>query len=326
MAHLLIVIVNYKTASLTINCLRSLVSEVQSLPKVSVVVVDNASDDDSVEQIKIAIETENWGNWVSLLPSKHNGGYAFGNNLAIRQALQSNKPPDYFLLLNSDTEVRPEALDVLLAFMEQHPTVGIAGSSLETSDGNLWGKAFHFPTVLSELEASLRLGVVSKLLSNWVVCYSMPSEPCQTDWVCGASLFIRRQVFESAGLLDEGYFLYYEETDFCLQANRTGWSCWYVPQSRIMHIGGQSSKKANSSSSKRIPQYWFESRQRYFLKNHGVFYTALADATWILGFTLWQIRRMIQRKPYTEPPFFLRDFIRNSVFLKGYLLKPSLTK
>ena len=303
---------------LTINCLRSLVSEVQSLPGTRVAVIDNYSGDSSLEQIGTAIKTEGWGDWISLIPSGYNGGYAFGNNVAIRPALESPNPPPYFLLLNSDTEVRPVAIKELVDFMDKHPDIGIAGSSFEEADGKPWPTAFRFPTVLSELDSGLRLGVVTKLLSNWVVARTMTGEEAQVDWLPGASMLIRNEVFNSVGLMDEGYFLYCEETDFCLQARRAGWSCWYVPQSRVMHIAGQSTGVTDRKlPPKRLPQYWFDSRRRYFVKNHGSLYAALADAVWIFGFVIWRVRRVIQRKPDTDPPKFLNDFLRNSVFLKG---------
>ena len=314
----LVVIVNYRIPILTIDCLRSLVSEVQSLPGTHVAVVDNDSGDRSVEQIGTAIETEGWGDWVSLIPSGRNGGYAFGNNVAILPALESPNPPPYFLLLNPDTQVRPGAIKALVDFMEKHPDIGIAGSSFEEADGTPWPIAFRFPTVLSELDHGLRLGVVTKLLSNWIVARTMTDEEAQVDWLPGASMLIRRQVFESVGLMDEGYFLYYEETDFCLQARRAGWPCWYVPQSRVMHIAGQSTGVTDRKTSpKRLPQYLFDSRRRYFVKNHGLLYAALADAVLIFSFALWRMRRSIQRKPDTDPPKLLQDFLRNSVFLKG---------
>ena len=237
--------------------------------------------------------------------------------MAIRPALQSSNPPPYFLLLNPDTEVRPGALKALVDFMERHPDVGIAGSSLECANGKLWPIAFRFPTVLSELNSGLRLGIVSKLLSNWVVARTMNNEESQVDWLPGASMMIRRQVFESVGLMDEQYFLYYEETDYCLQAKRAGWSCWYVPQSRVMHITGQSTGvTAKNVAPKRLPKYWFDSRKRYFVKNHGLLYATIVDLVWILGFTLWKIRQVIQRKPDSDPPNYLWDFIQNSVLIE----------
>jgi len=294
------------------------VNEVRSLPGTRVVVTDNASGDGSVERIEAAIETEGWGDWASLMPLKYNGGYAFGNNAAIRPALESTNPPPYFLLLNPDTIVHPSALKVLVDFMDEHPTVGIAGSRLEDLDGTPQRSAFRFHTILSELDFGLRVGVVSKLLSQWVVAPPVSKETCKTDWVAGASMIVRREVFESVGLLDENYFMYFEEVDFCLRANRSGWPCWYVPQSRVVHLVGQSSGVTDTKRPpKRLPRYWFDSRRRYFLKNHGWLYAAIADAAWVSGFVLWRWRRAIQHKPDKDPPKLLSDFLLNSVFLKG---------
>lgn len=309
----LIAIVNYRTPELTINCLRSLVAEITSLPGTKVTVVDNASGDNSVEQIQRAIETENWGDWVEVMASEHNGGFAYGNNLAIRPVLASANPADYYLLLNPDTEILPGAIKTLVDFCEQNSHVGIAGSSYQSPDGTPWEITFRFPSLLSELDSGLRLGIVSKLLSKWVLAKESGNQAGEADWFCGASMLIRRQVFESAGLMDEKYFLYYEETDFCLQAKRAGWPCWYVPESVVMHIGGQSTGvDLPDEAPKRFPKYWFDSRRYYFTKNHGWFYAVLADLFWIIGFSLWKVRLFIQRKPNCDPPKYLQDFIRNS--------------
>jgi GT2 family glycosyltransferase len=321
---LLVVIVNYRTPNLTIDSLRSLVSEVQALPDTRVVVTDNKSGDGSVEQIGTAIETEGWSEWASLMPLERNGGFAYGNNAAIRPALQSTNPPPYVLLLNPDTIVRPGALKALVDFMNEHPDVGIAGSRLEDPDGTPQRSAFRFHTVLSELDFGLRLGVVSKLLSKWVVAPPVSDQTHQTDWVAGASMIIRREVFEAAGLMDEEYFMYYEEMDFCLQASKAGWSCWYVPQSRVVHLVGQSSGVTDTKRPpKRLPQYLFDSRRRYFIKNYGWLYAALADHAWASSFVLWRLRRVIQRKPDNDPPKFFGDFLRNSVLFRGGVLMPS---
>lgn len=316
--RLIVVIVNYRTPGLTIDCLHSLVSEVQAIPGTRVVVTDNASGDDSVEKIGSAIETEGWGDWVTFMPLERNGGFAYGNNAAIRPVMQSTNPPPYFLLLNPDTIVRPRGLQELVGFMDKHPEVGIAGSRLEDPDGTPQHSAFRFHSVFSELDYGLRLGVVSKLLAKWWVAPPVSDQNCQTDWVAGASMIVRREVFEAAGLMDEDYFMYYEEMDFCLQANKAGWSCWYVPESRVVHLVGQSSGVTDTKRApKRLPQYWFDSRRRYFLKNYGWLYTAVADASWASGFALWRLRRLVQNKPDSDPPQALSDFLRNSVFLKG---------
>lgn len=312
--RLLIVILNYRTSKLTIDCLYSLIDQVIALPNTQVVVTDNASGDDSVELIAHTIEKEGWSNWVELMPLKDNKGYAYGNNAGIRPFLASAEPPDYVLLLNPDTIVRENAIEILLNFMEENPQVGIAGSRLEHPDGAPQCSSFRFHSILSELDNGLRLGIVSTLLAKWVVAPPVPEIPCQTDWVPGASMIIRRAVLEQAGLIDENYFMYYEDADFCLQANRAGWICWYVPASRVVHLVGQSSGiNENQVRTKRRPKYWFEARRRYFVKNHGWLYAISVDIVWIISFILWQLRRVIQGKPNNYPPHFFSDFLSNSV-------------
>ncbi|TVQ46370.1 MAG: glycosyltransferase [Gloeocapsa sp. DLM2.Bin57] len=314
---LLVVIVNYRTADLTVDCLKSLEAEVQNLPGTEVVVVDNASGDNSVEQIQKAIDEQNWQPWVKLIASERNGGYAYGNNLAIRPALESTNPPQYVLLLNPDTIVRSEAIATLVQFMEKHSDIGIAGSRLEDPDGKPQRSAFRFHSILSEFEGGMRLGMVSQLLSKWKVAPEVSDVDCRTDWVAGASMIIRLEVFKDVGLLDEEYFMYYEEVDFCLQAKRKGWSCWYVPESRVVHFVGQSSGVTNTKiTPKRRPLYWFESRERYFIKNYGKFYTFLADLMWMIGFIVWKGRNSIEKKPNNDPPYLLTDFWQNSILVK----------
>lgn len=315
--QLAIIILNYRTPKLTVDCLHSLVEEVTSLPDIRVIVVDNASNDGSVEIIQTAVTTENW-NWVTVLPLDHNGGYAAGNNAAIRSLLASDQPPNYVLLLNPDTVVHPGAVSALVNFMDKHPQVGIAGSRLEDPDGTPQRSAFRFPSVLSELNDGLRLGVVTQLLSKWIVAPPVSEVACQTDWVAGASMIVRHQVFDTIGLMDEKYFLYYEEVDFCLAAHRAGWICWYVPESRVIHFVGQSSGITDTKQKpKRRPAYWFDSRRRFFVKNYGWAYAVLTELVWASSFAAWRLRRVIQRKPDDDPPNFLQDFLLNSVLMKG---------
>ncbi len=315
---LLVVVLNYRTAALTIDCLQSLVSEVTTVPNTRVVVTDNASGDGSAEKIATAVAANNWHAWAEVMPLERNGGFAYGNNAAIRPALASSTPPHYVLLLNPDTVVRPGALKALVDFMEANPAVGIAGSRLEDPDGTPQGSAFRFPSLASEFDLSLRIGVVSRLLSRWEFSPPICDSPHPTDWVAGASMIIRPAVFEAIGLIDEGYFMYFEEVDFCLRAQRAGFPCWYVPQSHVVHFVGQSSGVTDTKRpAKRLPPYWFDSRRRFFLKNYGWLYATLTDMVSIVGFALWRSRRRIQGKPDLDPPKALSDYILNSVFFRG---------
>ncbi|CAN5904414.1 glycosyltransferase family 2 protein [soil metagenome] len=316
MSQVLVVIVNYRTADLAIDCLRSLEAEVAENPGTRVVLVDNASGDGSTDRLSAAVAEQGWGPWASILSAAHNGGFAAGNNLAIRPALEGPSPPRFVLLLNPDTLVRPGALRALIDFMDSHPAIGLAGSRLEDPDGTPQRSAFRFPTVLGELEGGLRLGLVSRLLKRWVVAPPVPESKGPVDWVAGASLIVRREAFETIGLLDEGYFMYFEEVDFCLRARRAGWPCWYVPESRVVHLVGQSSGvTASQHARRRLPDYWFRSRRRFFLAHYGLARTALADLAWASGYALYRVRRVLQRKPDRDPEYLFWDFLRHNFFL-----------
>jgi GT2 family glycosyltransferase len=313
---LLIVIVNYRTTELTLDCLRSLQGEVGTVTGTDVVVIDNASGDDSVARLKAAVIANGWGNWAAIQPQEENGGFAAGNNAAIRPALEAANPPQYVLLLNPDTIVRPGAVRALVDFMEGRPDVGIAGSRLEEPDGTPQRSAFRFPSVLGELEGGLRFGPASRLLARWVSAPAVPEGPGPIDWVAGACMIIRSAVFDVVGLMDEGYFMYFEEVDFCHRARRAGWPCWYVPAAHVVHLVGQSSGVTNPSAAKRRrPSYWFRARRRYFLNNHGRVATVLADLAWSLGYFSYRLRRIMQRKPDTDPQWLLWDFIRFNFLL-----------
>lgn len=305
-----VAIVNYRSAELTLRALASLRSELAH-PNLSVraVVVENASGDEDFLTREVA---PRFGDFAELVVSKVNGGFGAGNNLAMRWAFERGLAPDYVLCLNPDTEVRPFGVLELVRFMEAHPKAGIAGSRFEHADGSEWPIAFRFPTVLSEVEGGCVLGVVSRLLADHSVAREMGAAPERVDWLPGASMMLRRQMLEDVGGFDESFFLYYEETDLCLRAQARGYETWHVPQSRVMHIRGQSTGvTVLDELPKRLPAYWFESRRRYYLKNHGLRYAALADAAALGAGCVGHLKRILKREPHT--PHLLRDLVKQSV-------------
>jgi N-acetylglucosaminyl-diphospho-decaprenol L-rhamnosyltransferase len=324
---LLVVIANYRVTDLTIDCLRSIAGEIETVPDTHVGVCENGTGDDSVERILRAIADNGWSSWCTLTAVEPNVGFTGGNNVIIRPALQSADPPQYVLLLNADTTVRPNTFKDLVYFMDRHPNVGIAGSRMENPDGTAQCSAFRFPSPLSELEGTIGLGLLSRLLERWVVAPPVSDEPCETDWLSGACIMVRREVFRDIGLLDEGYFTYFEDVDFCFNARKAGWPIWYVPSSRVVHLVGRSTG-ITVRNPKRLPSYSFEARRRYFLKNHGPRKAALADLALIVGLALWRVRVLLG-KPNDKAPYLLRDSIKHSVFLTGFKLKnvqnPALT-
>lgn len=307
-----VAIVTYKSADMTIDCLHSIEAE-RRTPGIFIraIVVDNASKD--APAIARAMETNGWSSWVTLLEAPSNGGFAYGNNRAIQRAYDDG-PPAYLHMLNPDTLVRQGAIGTLVHFLEAHPDVGIAGSGFENLDGSPWPIAFRFPSILSELENGLQFGLATRLLGRWVAATRMDSVPQPIDWVPGASMMIRRAVIDTIGGLDENYFLYFEETDFCLRAKKTGFSTWYVPGSRVMHIAGQSTKVTERNKApKRLPAYWFESRRRYFAVNYGLGYATAVDVIAMLAHGLGHLKRIVLRRTDRGVPQFLTDLIRHSV-------------
>ena len=307
-----VIIVSYRSAGLAIESLRSVQSE-RSTRRLGIraVVVDNASGD--FPQISRAVEENGWSSWVTVLLAPRNGGFAYGNNLGIRHALEGG-PVDYVYLLNPDTQVRPGAIGTLVGFLEDHPGVGIAGSSFENQDGSEWPIAFRFPSLVSEFSDALGLGPVMRLLDRWMVARTMTQTAQPVDWICGASMMIRSAVLEAIGGLDEGYFLYFEETDFCLRARRAGFATWYVPQSRVMHVGGQSTGVTERNAGpRRLPAYWFESRRRYFAKAFGTAHAMAIDLVVLAAYPLGCLKRLALRQRHKSTPHYYRDFLRTSV-------------
>jgi GT2 family glycosyltransferase len=314
MARACVIIVNYRTSRHVVRALESLQSELAGLPGTRVLVVDNCSGDDSVEFLWQAVAERGWSAWVRIIAHDRNGGFAAGNNVAMREDLRSEVPSDFYLLLNPDAYIRPGALRKMMEFMVRHPEVGVAGSGLEDPDGTPQAAAFRFYNLLSELNAGLRLGLVTRLLSRHVTALPPLETNQQVQWVSGASMMIRRAVLEDIGLMDESYFLYYEETDFQLRATRAGWSIWHVHDAAVVHLMGQATGVTGAAGrERRRPRYWYESRRRFFQQQHGRLYAYLVDLCWFAGFSLWRLRRLIQRKPDTDPPGLWLDFLRWSV-------------
>jgi GT2 family glycosyltransferase len=171
--------------------------------------------------------------------------------------------------------------------------------------------------VSAELIDGLGIGILEKAFHDHQLYYRLGDEPMQVDWVTGAAMMVRKAVFEDIGLLDEGYFLYFDEVDFCFRARRAGWLAYYVPDAVAVHLQAQATGFTNGVK-KRFPDYWFESRRRFYVKNRGKVRAFLADLAFLSGYATFRVRSVIQRKPNEEPPWFFFDFLRNSTLWKGF--------
>jgi GT2 family glycosyltransferase len=234
-----------------------------------VFVVDNGSTDGSGAAVRDRFPE------VGLIENPMNLGFARANNQAMSRATAK-----YLLLLNPDTQVKEEAIKRLISFMEAHSEVGIAGGQLLNSDGSKQNSIANFPSLATEL--------LNKNLLRWLFPNRFPgkernySEPIEVDSVIGAGMMVRRETTEQVGLLDEEYFLFLEETDWCYRIKKGGWKIYYVPQAEIYHFQGRSAEREK----KRARVEYYRSRYLFFKKNRGslqwsILLTGLIIRLWV---------------------------------------------
>ncbi len=251
-----IIIVNWNTRELLLQCLASIYAAQLTDPHLSfeVIVVDNASSDGSVQAVRKQFPQ------VHVIENAQNVGFARANNQAIAQS-----SGQFVLLLNSDTEVFPNALYRLTEFLDAHPGVGGAGPKILNPDRSLQASCFRFPTVAREFWRLLHLEqiwpVVDYRMERWEQV-----RPRSVDVLLGACLLLRRDALDEAGVLDEIFFMYSEEVDLCYRLHQKGWELSWIPEAEIVHYGGQSTAKI-------APEMFLElyrSKVRYFHKHYGM--------------------------------------------------------
>jgi N-acetylglucosaminyl-diphospho-decaprenol L-rhamnosyltransferase len=239
--------VNWNTRELLAQCLQSLLATGNTSAQpfedefpllafgpygAQVFVVDNASSDGSAQMVRDRFP------WVRLIANSENVGFARGNNQAIHQACGR-----YVLLLNSDTEVRPGALEALVEFMEANPRASAAGARLLNADGSLQPSAHPMLTPWREF---WRLMFLDWLVRKATYGPKMwrAAVPQRVEVIKGACLLLRRDALDQVGLLDESFFFYTEEVDLCYRLAQAGWQLWWVPAATVIHYGEASSKQA----------------------------------------------------------------------------------
>jgi hypothetical protein len=319
----LVVVLNYRTPQMTVRAAEAALADMPA--GAEIVIVDNASGDDSLSVIETAVREQGWDrdNRVRVIASPQNGGFGAGNNIGIRAGLSDGSTPDYLYIVNSDAFADPGCVGTLVAFLDAHPEAGIAGSHVRGEDGVDHTTAFRFPSIAGEFEGTARLGIVSRLLRGAIVAPPLPTRTAQVDWVAGASMLLRSDMLDEIGLFDEEYFLYFDETDLCLRAARAGWLCYYVPDSRVVHIGSVST---GMKQWQRMPSYWFDSRRRYFTRNHGRLYAAAALGAHIAGVWLYRLRCLAKGDTPRDPPRYLRDLIAHAVKRRRPAAPPPLAR
>ena len=289
------IILNYRTPMLTVDCLETVVEEQRDIENSVVVVVDNCSGDSSAEKINAAIQSRGWQASVRLMESSVNGGFAAGNNLGI-EAVEA----EFYLLLNSDTLVRPGAIAEMLGAFEGRPNVGLVGPRLEWPDGEPQPSCFRFRTPITELQFSAGTSILYRMFPTHVGTMPVSDGPIEPDWLSFACCMIRRSVIDQVGGLDEGYFMYFDDIDFCREARLAGWSVLYWPTAHVVHLRGQSGPvKEAGAQRRRRPTYYYCSRSRYFAKVYGRLGLWWVNICWSIGRSIAFVREVFgNKKPH----------------------------
>ncbi|MGQ9648008.1 MAG: glycosyltransferase family 2 protein [Thermodesulfobacteriota bacterium] len=249
--ELSIIIVNWNTKELLLRCLEALYQAAKRVES-EIFVVDNGSTDGSAEAVRQKFPG------VRLIENSVNLGFAKANNQAL-----SISGGRYLLLLNPDTQVKEEAIPEMLSFMEAHPDTGIVGAQLLNADGSKQNSIANFPSLATEL--------LNKSLLRWLLPEKFPGKetdfaaPVEVDSVIGACMMVRREAIEQVGFLDENYFLFLEETDWCYRMKKAGWAVYHIPGAEIIHHQGKSAEREKGKA--RVEYY--RSRYHYFKKNKG---------------------------------------------------------
>ena len=265
---LTIIIVNWNTAELLLQCLESIYqAEIKLIYEI--IVVDNGSTDNSISIISKKFPG------VRIISNNRNLGFAKANNQGI-----SEGKGRYFLLLNSDTLVLPGALDKLVHVADTRSDVGVVGPKLLNMDGTLQRSWANFPTFWSE--------IIGKNFGNPRSVAEFPFA-FEVDWLGGACILVRSETVMEVGMLDEDYFMYSEETDWCFRMNKNGWKVWYVSNAEIYHLGGGSANKASLTQLALL----YQSKIHFFHKNYGGYQATILRYGLALANTYGLVRRAI---------------------------------
>ena len=266
MNEIAVIIVNWNTRDLLAQCLRAVFASAPP-PAAEVWVVDNGSSDGSPEMIAAHFPT------VLLIQNAANTGYSRANNQVLRQIKAR-----YALLLNPDAILLPGTLNDLWTWMETHPTAGAVGPTLINPDSSFQAACNDFPRLLTQWLALA--GLAHRLLGPYFPSHGPAPvhQAVRTDWVGGACMLVRAETIQAVGLLDETFFIYAEEIDWCFRMWQAGWPVYCLPTVQCVHWRGQSSRQALMQTPARLAQASY----RFFRKHYGQPQTALLQAGMVI--------------------------------------------
>jgi GT2 family glycosyltransferase len=281
------IIVTYNTREMTLDCLRALLADTQSIPGHEIFVVDNASSDQTVDAIRNQFPN------VKIIANPKNLGFGAANNQALKQATG-----DFLLLLNSDAFPKPGAIPSLIKELQANPKAGVIGPRLLNPDGTMQLSCYKFPT---PARAWLENTYLSSAFPNTALgdYRRWPHDTARNvDWVIGACMLIRKEVYDQVGGFDERFFMYAEESDWQLRIKQAGWQIAFTPNAQVTHLAGASATgDSKPAPQARINPVFFNSLDYYQRKHHGILGLLSLRLAMILGcslrFCLWLAASLI---------------------------------
>ncbi len=297
-----IIIVNYNTCRLTTDCLRSVFAS-ETGYRYEVFVVDNHSTDDSVETIRREFPE------VKMIANETNTGFSYANNQAIK--VSSGR---YVLLLNSDTIIQKDTLDIMLSFMDRRPDVGASGCKVILPDGSL-DKACKrgFPTPSASFYYAFGFSKWfpdNPKFNQYQLSYLDPDQEYPIDCLVGAFMLVRRETIEQVGLLDEDYFMYAEDTDWCYRIKQAGWVNYYYPRTTIVHYKGGSAPRRPLKIIYEFHRSMILFYRKNYRKNYNILVSAAIYAGIAVQFGMALVKSALARPakhPVTSPQDFGKD-------------------
>ncbi len=303
-----VIIVNYGTADLALDAAASVLNQSHGGRDVEVHLVDNASPNGDGERLSAAVVARGWQDRVTLHLSPENLGFGVGNNIALEVFAGRAVPPGAVLLLNPDARLDNDVIGLLASFLDNHPKVGVVGPAVNDAEGHSSAAAFRFPSIAGEFAEAVNFGPVARLLGRWRIPMP-PDQPAgRVDWVTGAAVMFRFEALCQVGFFDPGFFLYYEEVELIRRLARAGWTCWHLPDARVVHIEGAATEvRGDEIGLRRRPAYWYESRRLYSYRAFGRLGAITNGCLVILGGGLNHTISCLRGRKAWLPAHFITD-------------------
>jgi hypothetical protein len=291
MLKLAVVILNYGTPDLAIKAAESVLRQLPARSRL--ILVDNASLDDSYSRFLAWRATLGAAAPVDIILSPRNGGYSAGNNLGLEAARA-----EFYILLNSDAFMRAGSVSRLLEAMERSTDVGVLGPRLVGPDSRTLVSRFRTPTPLTEFVEASGTDIFYRLFRAHVTPIENNDPSVEPGWIGFPCIMLRGAMIDEIGRLDERYFMYFEDIAYCRRAARAGWKLAQEPDAVVDHLCGKSSQvEENADLKRRLPAYYYASRARFYRDEYGLAGFFAANLLWYAGRLASYLRVLTLRKP-----------------------------